>query len=164
MSITLTELAMGVQVFSLLAIGIVVEKHYVSRVTGFTNGIAATVHLLTIPNANPYLFAYAGLGFILGAVGFMFYTLRERTGGWYNFPAFFLYSSLNVFWIVVLPASMWALAIAIGIIGQIILIWLAEDDPTYFDADPFPVDKVLHEIEEDLRMQEARRQLKRLGI
>ena len=163
MNVSTVELVMGVQIFSLLAIGIVVEKHYVSRVTGFTNGIAATVHVITLHTANLYLFIYAGLGFTLGAIGFLFYTLRESTGWWYNFPAFFLYSSWNVFWIVVLPASMWFWAITIGIIGQLALIWLAEVDPTYFDGDPFPVNEVVREIEEELRVQEARRRLRQIG-
>lgn len=164
MSLSPAELVMGLQIFSLLAIGIVVEKHYVSRVTGFTNGIAATVHVVTLPSANLYLFIYAGLGFVLGATGFLFYAMRESTGWWYNDPAFFLYSSWNVFWIVVLPASMWFWAILIGVVGQFVVLWLAEDDPTYFDSDPFPVDEVVREIEEELRMQEARRRLRKMGF
>lgn len=164
MALTLTELALATQVFSLLAIGIVVEKHYVSRVTGFTNGIAATVHVLTIPSANLYLLIYAGTGFLLGAIGFLFYTTDNSTGAWYNVPAFFLYSSWNVFWIVVLPASAWGWAIGIGALGQWILYRLAERTPYYFEAEPYPAKRTIEEIREELRMEEARQQLKQMGL
>jgi len=57
-------------VFALLVIGFAVEKHYVSRVTMFTNAIALNVHFLSLDAAPRLLVWYGDLGLILGVIGF----------------------------------------------------------------------------------------------
>lgn len=161
---TFGQVAMSLQVVSLLLVGIAVEKHYVSRVTGFTNGIAAVVHVLTIPSPNVFVAMYAAFGFLLGAVGFWFYYQNRETGDWYRVPAFFLFSSWNVAWIVAFPASAWGWAVLIGVAGQFVILKYADEDVTWFGPLGYPVVRGIKEYQREQRIQEGNRILREIGF
>lgn len=161
---TFGQVAMSLQVVSLLIVGIAVEKHYVSRVTGFTNGIAAVVHVLTIPSPNVFVALYAASGFLLGALGFVFYYQNRKTGDWYRVPAFFLFSSWNVAWIVALPASAWVWAILIGVAGQVAILYYEGEDVTYFGPLGYPVVRGIEEYQREQQIREGERILREMGF
>jgi len=83
-------------VLALLIVGFAVEKHYVSRVTVFTNTIALNVHFLSLDSAPQVLVWYGDIGLLLGLYGFAAYLLNVKTSILYNLPAYTLYSSLPV--------------------------------------------------------------------
>lgn len=95
-------------VFALLIVGFAVEKHYVSRVTVFTNTIALNVHLLGLNEAPRLLVWYGDVGLLLGLYGFTAYLLNVKTSILYNFPAYTLYSSLPVALVILTAPNGWA--------------------------------------------------------
>jgi len=98
-------------IFALLFIGIAVEKHYVSRITVFTNVLALNMSLLSLNQAPRLLVWYGDLGFLLGLYGFAAYLLNAKTTPLYNFPAYSLYSSLPVALVILVGPDGWLIAL-----------------------------------------------------
>lgn len=109
-----TSLAVLIPELSLLLIGYVVEKHYVSRVTCFTNVLALNVHFLTIGESGFWLGLYADLGLALGALGFLAYLERESLKTWYYELSHIGYSSLVVGSIILYPHIEWIFSAILG--------------------------------------------------
>ncbi|MFC3477653.1 hypothetical protein [Halobacterium litoreum] len=128
-----TSLAALIPELSLLLIGYVVEKHYVSRVTCFTNVLALNVHFLTVGESGLWLGLYADLGLLLGAWGFLHYMEQESLSRDYYQVSHILYSSLVVGAIILYPHIEWIFSAilgdgslpAIGVVGIAVLINLA---------------------------------------
>ena len=99
---------------SLLLIGYVVEKHYVSRVTCFTNVLALNVHFLTIGKSGLWLGLYADFGLILGGWGFLHYMEQESLGKGYYQLSHLGYSSLVVGAIILYPHIEWIFSAILG--------------------------------------------------
>lgn len=62
--------------FSLIAVGHIVEKHFVGRITMFTNAVALNVFIISIMNVIPLpnlLILYANIGLVLGIIGLFTY-------------------------------------------------------------------------------------------
>lgn len=94
-------------VLALLIIGFAVEKHYVSRVTVFTNVIALNVHFLSMDAVPRLLVWYGDVGLLLGLYGFTAYLLNAKTSIMYNLPAYTLYSSLPVALVLLTAPNGW---------------------------------------------------------
>lgn len=102
--------------FGLLVIGILVEKHYASRATVFTNVLALNTHLLSL-NQAPRLHVWFGdLGLVLGLYGIAAYALNAKSGILYNFPAFTLYSSLPVALVILTPVENFVPALILAVV------------------------------------------------
>lgn len=99
---------------SLLFIGYVVEKHYVSRVTCFTNVMALNVHFLTIGESGLWLGLYADFGLLLGVWGFLHYLDRESLAEGYYVLSHLGYSSLVVGTIILYPHIEWVFSAILG--------------------------------------------------
>ncbi|NHN46396.1 hypothetical protein G9464_02110 [Halostella sp. JP-L12] len=99
---------------SLLLIGYVVEKHYVSRVTCFTNVLALNVHFLTIGESGFWLGLYADLGLLLGIWGFIHYFYQESLSKDYYQISHVGYSSLVVGAIILYPHIEWVFSAILG--------------------------------------------------
>jgi len=118
---------------SLILIGYVVEKHFVSRVTCFTNVMALNVHFLTIGASGLWLGLYADFGLLLGAYGFLAYWERESLDTWFYNLSHVGYSSLVVGSIILYPHIEWLFSLvlgagslpALGVVGLAILLNLA---------------------------------------
>lgn len=115
---------------SLILIGYIVEKHFVSRVTCFTNVMALNVHFLTIGASGLWLGLYADFGLLLGAYGFLAYWKREALGSWFYNLSHLGYSSLVVGSIILYPHLEWVFSLvwanpslpSLGIVGLAILL------------------------------------------
>lgn len=94
-------------VLALLLVGFAVEKHYVSRVTVFTNTIALNVHILSLEQRPSLLVSYGNLGLVFGICGFVAYATNWKTGILYNLPAYSLYSSLPVALVILVGPKGW---------------------------------------------------------
>lgn len=90
---------------ALILIGLVIERHYVSRVTVFGNAMALTAHAITVQDLSPVLTAYVEVGILLGAYGLFKYVREESIGQPYYVVSYYLYSSLPVGLIIFLPAG-----------------------------------------------------------
>lgn len=101
-------------VFSLLFIGIAIEKYYVSRVTVFTNVIALNISFLGLESLPRVLVWYGDIGLLLGMYGMIAYLLNIKTRRLYNFSAFTLYASLPVAAIILTPAENWWLVLIVA--------------------------------------------------
>lgn len=97
----------------LIFIGIVVERHYVSRVTCFTNSLALVSHVGTIPDPGFLLATYAELGLVAGGVGIWFYLANNSLPDWYYLIALALFSGLPVA-SVILFQTQWLLALLVA--------------------------------------------------
>lgn len=115
-------------IFALLFIGIIVEKHYVSRVTVFTNVLALNMSFLSLNQAPQFLVWYGDLGLILGAYGMLAYLLNVKTWWGYNAPAFFGYSSLPVAVVVLASPGDWWVALLVGGAVNAIAGWVLETE------------------------------------
>lgn len=99
---------------SLLLIGYVVEKHYVSRITCFTNVLALNVHFLTIGESGFWLGLYADFGLLLGIWGFLHYLDHESLSKDYYQISHIGYSSLVVGAIILYPHIEWIFSAILG--------------------------------------------------
>ncbi|MFC7026828.1 hypothetical protein ACFQJ5_03275 [Halomicroarcula sp. GCM10025324] len=150
-----TSLAALIPELSLLLIGYVVEKHYVSRVTCFTNVLALNVHFLTIGESGLWLGLYADLGLALGAWGFLHYMKQESLSRDYYQISHIFYSSIVVGAIILYPHIKWIFSAILGdgflptivVVGIIWLINLAlldkEDRLHYQLARDYRVNKFI---------------------
>lgn len=103
-----------ISVLALLIVGFAVEKHYVSRVTVFTNTIALNVHLLSLDQSSRLLVSYGNLGLIIGIYGFVAYAINWKTSILYNLPAYSLYSSLPVALVILTGPNRWLPALVLA--------------------------------------------------
>lgn len=110
----------------LLVVGYVVERHYVSRVTCFTNALALNVYVLGVADPSWLLTLYTDIGLIFGIVGMVAYADRATLGDWYYLPAFFLYASLPVGAVVLLPTPFLPTLFVAGLLNIGFGLWVDE--------------------------------------
>ena len=79
---------------SLVAVGLLVEKHYVGRITTFANTIAINIHA-AYTTSPWWLVWYANIGLIVGMIALASYASRESLPGWF-YAIGFIYSSAVV--------------------------------------------------------------------
>lgn len=115
-------------VLALLVVGFAVEKHYVSRVTVFTNTIAFNVHLLSLEEAPRALVWYGDLGLLLGLYGFAAYFLSKKTSILYNLPAYTLYSSLPVALVIITAPNGWIAALILATLVSFAASYVLEEE------------------------------------
>lgn len=114
-------------VLALLLVGFAVEKHYVSRVTVFTNTIALNVHFLSLDIAPRALVWYGDLGLLLGLYGFTAYLFNWKTGILYNLPAYTLYSSLPVALVIFTAPNGWVATLILASLGSLGASYMLEE-------------------------------------
>jgi hypothetical protein len=115
-------------IFALLFIGVVVEKHYVSRVTVFTNVLALNMSFLGLDKAPRLLVWYGDLGLVLGVYGMLAYLLNVKTWWGYNAPAFFAYASLPVAAVVLASPGDWWIALLVGGVVNAVIGWVLSSE------------------------------------
>ncbi|WP_222919105.1 hypothetical protein [Natrinema sp. SYSU A 869] len=115
-------------VLALLVVGFAVEKHYVSRVTVFTNTIALNVHFLSLDEAPRLLVWYGDLGLLLGLYGFTAYLLSVKTSILYNLPAYTLYSSLPVALVILTGPNGWLAALVLASLVSLVAGHMLEEE------------------------------------
>lgn len=117
---------------SLLIIGIVAEKHYVSRLTSFTNAVALTIHLLSQSETGFWIGIYVDLSILLGVIGLYAYIQEQRLPEGYYLISFFLFSSVNVALVIGLSSFSFFVPLGIGIIVQLILARVGGEGLVHF--------------------------------
>lgn len=102
-------LAVYIPAFSLLIAGHVVEKHYVSRISVFTNSMALTVFVLT-HDASGVVTLYTDFGIVLGIIGLLAYSSESSLSNPYYIISGSLYGSIPVGTLLLSPQIEWVLA------------------------------------------------------
>lgn len=106
---------------ALILVGLLIEQHYVSRVSIFTNSLALTVHYLSLESVSEPFTLYVEFGLLLGFYGIYRYLREESVGQAYYVTTFYCYSSLVVGGIIFLPIPpFWAFCVAL--IAQLMMI------------------------------------------
>lgn len=91
----------NLSIISLIIVGVVVEKHYVSRITTFTNSVALLDFFFKMENVHGLLWLYADVGFVMGLIGLFAYIDDYSLPSEYYYIAFF-YNSIIVALIIIL--------------------------------------------------------------
>lgn len=124
------SIAVLIPALSLVLIGHVVERHYVGRITCFSNVMALNVHYLTIGESGLLLRIHANLGLILGLWGLWAYLGRESLPKEYYEVVHLLYSSFVVGTILLYPQVNWIFSLVLAdpsipmtlLVGLVLLI------------------------------------------
>ncbi|MFA5868739.1 MAG: C39 family peptidase [Candidatus Bathyarchaeia archaeon] len=86
----------NLDVMVLLLIGVLVETHYVSRISMFSNCIALIIYVTKYELGSLVIGVYVILGLVLGIVGLISYAVDESLPQEYYAITFILYNSLLV--------------------------------------------------------------------
>jgi len=114
--------------FALLLVGLAVEKHYVGRVTVFTNTIAVSLHIATLPETPTLMAVYGNFGLLLGLYGLTAYLINKKTSILFNFPAYSLYSSVPVALVILTPPGAWLPALVLASIVSLVVGYVLEEE------------------------------------
>jgi hypothetical protein len=112
---------------SLLIVGFVAEKHYVSRITLFTNSIALTIHILSQESIGFWIGMYTDLALFIGSVGLFAY-VSNRSLSWVFYDiSYFLFSSINIALIISFSDFSFIVPLLLGIVLQVFLLRFDND-------------------------------------
>ncbi|MFC6769156.1 hypothetical protein, partial [Natrinema soli] len=89
---------------SVLVFGMALDETYVNRTTVLTGAIAVHIHGLVAGDVGLLVGLYADVGLLVGAYGLYAYVVDGYVGDAFRVVAFFLYSPLSVF-LVILTAG-----------------------------------------------------------
>ena len=96
-------IALALPQLTLIFVGILIERHYVSRVTAFTNSMALISHVGSQPDVGFWFGIYADIGLVVGVVGIIAYLTETSLRTEYYVASLFLYSGLPVGTAILLP-------------------------------------------------------------
>lgn len=125
-------LALALPQLGLIFVGILIERHYVSRVTAFTNSMALVAHVGSRPDVGFWFGVYADVGLIMGAIGLFAYLTETSLRTEYYLGSLFLYSGLPVGAVILLPEQ-WALALIMSIISTFLIGYFTDVTLAYTD-------------------------------
>jgi hypothetical protein len=94
----------NLDVIALLIVGMASERHFVGRLTVFSNSLALDL-FFTKNNFTPwYIILYLVIGTFLGIIGLLAYLVKEELSSEYYFVTFVFYSSITVSIIMLIGA------------------------------------------------------------
>lgn len=86
----------NLDVIALLVVGMASERHFVGRLTVFSNSLALDLFFTKYKFTPWYVMIYLAIGTILGIIGLFAYLAKEELPGEYYVFTFFFYSSITV--------------------------------------------------------------------
>ena len=125
-------LALALPQLGLIFVGILIERHYVSRVTAFTNSLALVAHVATQPDVGFWFGLYADFGLVVGIVGILAYLTETSLRTEYYMGSLFLYSGLSVGAVILLPEQ-WILVLVVSGILTFIIGYFTDLTLAYTD-------------------------------
>jgi len=126
------ELALALPQIGLIIVGILIERHYVSRVTAFTNSLAIVAHVASRPDVGFWFGVYADIGLIMGVIGLLAYLTETSLRAEYYLASLFLYSGIPVGAVILLPEQ-WAIAIISSSVLTFLILYFTEVTLAYTD-------------------------------
>jgi len=94
----------NLDVIALLIVGMASERHFVGRLTVFSNSIALDLFFTKINFTPWYVILYLVIGTVLGIIGLIFYLAKEELTDEYYLFTFIFYSSITVACIMLIGA------------------------------------------------------------
>lgn len=125
-------IALALPQVGLIIVGILIERHYVSRVTAFTNSLALVAHVGSRPDIGFWFGVYVDIGLIVGVVGLLAYLSETSLRTEYYLGSLFLYSGLPVGAVILLPEQ-WILAIVSSSILSFLIGYFTDAQLAYTD-------------------------------
>ena len=94
--------AQHLDVFALIVLGLLVEKHYISRPSIFANTVAANVHFYQNPVSEPLLVWYGNIALVFGTFAVLSYRSELSLLTSFYLISLLFYSSLPVATVILL--------------------------------------------------------------
>lgn len=117
----------------LLAAGMALDETYVNRATVLAGALALAVHAVVAGSTGLMVGLYLDIGLVVGVYGLYAYVVDAYVDNWFRIAAYFLYSPLAVFLVILLPDVVFPIAIvAAGYANLQLMAYLAPNDPYYF--------------------------------
>lgn len=103
-------LALALPQIGLIFVGILIERHYVSRVTAFMNTLALAAHVASQPDVGFWFGVYTDIGLLTGFIGVIAYLTETSLRTEYYLVSLLLFSGLPVGAVILLP-NQWIVAL-----------------------------------------------------
>ena len=85
----------NLDIIALLIVGVISERHFISRLTAFSNSVALVLFFIRRNFTPWYIMVYLVVGAFLGLIGLLAYAANESLSEDYYGITFLLYSSLT---------------------------------------------------------------------
>ncbi|WP_312908782.1 hypothetical protein [Natronosalvus caseinilyticus] len=120
----------------ILVFGMALDETYVNRATVLTGAIALYTHSVIAGGVWMPVGLYLDIGVVIGAYGLYAYVVDAYVANWFRVAAFFVYSPLSVFLVILLPDVVFPLALVIaGYANLQLMATLEPTEPYYFGPD-----------------------------
>ena len=117
----------------LLITGMALDETYVNRATVFAGALALYVHSVVFGGFWLPVALYLDIGLILGAYGLYAYVVDGYVGTPFRVLAYFVYSPLSVFLVILFPDVIFFVALAIAAVVNVQLMnYFHPAEPYYF--------------------------------
>ena len=125
-------LALALPQMGLIFVGILIERHYVSRVTAFTNTLALVAHVASQPDVGFWFGIYTDIGLLTGLIGILAYLTETSLRTEYYLISLFLFSGLPVGAVILLP-NQWMVSLLISGIVTLLFGYFTDSTLIYTD-------------------------------
>ncbi|UTF52983.1 hypothetical protein [Natronosalvus rutilus] len=120
----------------ILVFGMALDETYVNRATVLTGAIALYTHSVIAGGVWMPVGLYLDIGVVIGAYGLYAYVVDAYVANWFRVAAFFVYSPLSVFLVILLPDVVFPLALVLaGYANLQLMASLEPTEPYYFGPD-----------------------------
>lgn len=117
----------------ILFVGMALDETYVNRTTVLAGALALAVHAVVAGETGLLVGIYLDVGLAIGVYGLYAYVVDAYVGNWFRIAAYFAYSPLAVFLVIILPDVLFPFALAIaGYANLQLMAYLDPTDPYYF--------------------------------
>lgn len=143
-------IAMPLLQIGLLVLGMALDETYVNRTTVLAGALALYVHSLVTDGLWLPVALYMDVGLVVGAYGLYAYVVDGYVGNWFRVLAYFAFSPLAIFLIIVLPDLIFFVGLGIAVYANLQLLdYFRPAEPYYFGPDTNA------EFEEILRQEDG---------
>lgn len=112
------------------------DETYVNRATVLTGAIALYAHAILAGSVWMPVGLYLDVGVVIGVYGLYAYVLDAYVGNWFRIVAYFLYSLLSVFLVIIFPDVIFPITLVVaGYANLQLMAWLDPVEPYYFGPD-----------------------------
>lgn len=126
-------LAVPLLQIGLLGLGMALDETYVNRATVITGALALYVHVVVAGGAWLPVGLYLDAGVVIGVYGLYAYIVDAYVSNWFRFAAYFLYSPLSIFLVIIVPDLLFPIALVAAAYGNLqLMAHLEPNDPYYF--------------------------------
>lgn len=127
---------------TILVVGMALDETYVNRATVLTGALALYVHAVVAGDVGLMVGVYLDVGLVIGAYGLYAYVVDAYVSNWFRVAAYFVYSPLAIFLVILIPDVVFPISLAIaGYANLQLMAYFAPTDPYYFGPSaPYDVD------------------------